>query len=130
MRIQDENGMLHEAREITISMSDPVLNEETIDKVRFLASCRAVPSGVRRQHPPRHIPRLIPPQQVGNYSIVYSVKAPWTNTPDVAVQRDIEVMDLNECALEPGHPKWEKVSQSWYATEDGACAWASRGDRP
>lgn len=33
VRIQDENGMLHEARQISIAMSDPVLNEDTIDQV-------------------------------------------------------------------------------------------------
>jgi hypothetical protein len=34
VRIQDENGMLHEARQISIAMSDPVLNEDTIDQVK------------------------------------------------------------------------------------------------
>lgn len=30
----------------------------------------------------------------------------------MTVQRKIKVVDLDECALKPGHPKWEKVGWS------------------
>lgn len=59
VRIQDENGMLHEARQISISMSDPVLNEETIDKVRGMASCRVDEHLAGRKRFPLLTPRAL-----------------------------------------------------------------------
>ena len=52
---------------------------------------------------------------MGSYTIAYTVRAPWTNTPSVTVKRSIEVSDVDECSLKPGSSKWDKVRRQGLA---------------